>query len=111
LIAVTDTTMGGSVPKEELISMGFLNPDGSPADPDEFKSIPVGAATYVHPQYYHLAPCLDTRHPSSYIVAAFDPSIKRENGSYLSDAVVSQDKVATHAKDPVSLHLFQYSQF
>jgi NAD(P)-dependent dehydrogenase (short-subunit alcohol dehydrogenase family) len=78
--SVTDTPMGASVPKEDLISMGLLNPDGSPADPDEFKSIAAGAATY--------------------IVAAFDPLIKGESGSYLCDAVVSQDKVATHAKDP-----------
>jgi len=78
--SVTDTPMGASVPKADLIAMGLLNPDGSPNNPDEFKSIPVGAG--------------------SYFVAAFDPSIKEQSGSYLADAVIAQDKVAEHAKDP-----------
>lgn len=46
--------MGASVPKEDLISMGLLNSDGSSADPDEFKTIAVGAATYVNFNSYYL---------------------------------------------------------
>jgi len=41
-------------------------------------------------------------------VAAFDPSIKEQSGSYLADAVIAQDKVAEHAKDPVSFWLFEH---
>lgn len=41
--------------------------------------------------------------PLSHIVAAFDPSIKEHNGSYLSNAALAQNEVAPHAQDPVSV--------
>ncbi|KAK7063451.1 short-chain dehydrogenase/reductase family protein, partial [Favolaschia claudopus] len=65
--------------KISLIEMGVLNPDGSPADKHEFKTIPQGAATTV--------------------VASFDPRIENHNGAYLWDCVVANDKLAPYFAD------------
>ncbi|KZP20682.1 NAD(P)-binding protein [Athelia psychrophila] len=66
---IVGTPMGASVSTQELIQFGLANPDGSYVNPDEWKTIPVGASTY--------------------IVAAFEPSILEQNGSYLADAALA----------------------
>lgn len=43
--------MGASVSKQELVEYGLVNPDGTYVNPDNWKTIPVGAATYVRILY------------------------------------------------------------
>lgn len=80
--------MGGTVSKQELMAFGVVNPDGTYVNPDEWKTIPVGANTYVpYPpavKWNLIAVLL-----CSYIAAAFEPSILEQNGSYLADAAVA----------------------
>ncbi|KAK7026290.1 short-chain dehydrogenase/reductase family protein [Favolaschia claudopus] len=66
--------------KVDLIAMGILNPDGTPAaDKHTFKTIPQGAATTV--------------------VAAFDPRIEDHSGSHLWDCTIANDKLAPFVHD------------
>jgi len=61
---------------------GFLGPDKKPSTEkfDVWKPLPQGAATIV--------------------VAAFDPRITDQSGSYLSNGVVANNERAPHASDP-----------
>ncbi|KAF7974255.1 hypothetical protein HWV62_13032, partial [Athelia sp. TMB] len=77
--AIVDTPIGASVSKEELIAVGLANPDGTYVNPAEWKTIPLGAATY--------------------IVAAFEPSILEHNGAYLADAALAPDATSSDGKD------------
>ncbi|KAK7049131.1 short-chain dehydrogenase/reductase family protein [Favolaschia claudopus] len=62
-------------------SIGALKEDGTPNDTQfPFKNMAQGAATTV--------------------VAAFDPRIEDQPGSYLVDCVVANDQVAPHSSDP-----------
>ncbi|KAK7000344.1 hypothetical protein R3P38DRAFT_3058037 [Favolaschia claudopus] len=62
-------------------SIGALKEDGTPNDTQfPFKNMAQGAATTV--------------------VAAFDPRIEEQPGSYLVDCVVANDQVAPHSSDP-----------
>ncbi|KZP20712.1 hypothetical protein FIBSPDRAFT_861446 [Athelia psychrophila] len=85
---IVGTPLGASVSKQELIQYGLANPDGTYVDPDEWKTIPVGASTYV--------------------VAAFEPSILEQNGSYLADAALAP--ASPDGKDQASV-LFYPARF
>ncbi|KZP20705.1 NAD(P)-binding protein [Athelia psychrophila] len=81
---IVGTPMGASVSKQELIQYGLANPDGTYVNPDEWKTIPVGASTY--------------------IVAAFEPSILEHNGSYLADAALAP--ASSDGKDQASVFFY-----
>ncbi|KAK7022329.1 short-chain dehydrogenase/reductase family protein [Favolaschia claudopus] len=67
--------------KAFLIGLGALTPDGQPDHTKmAFKSMGQGAATT--------------------LVAAFDPRIEDQAGSYLCDCVGANDKAAPHSTDP-----------
>lgn len=77
------TNLANSISMEEKIATGMYKADGSPGDKYAWKSIPQGAATTM--------------------VAAFDPTIAPQSGSYLSDCIVDNSAAAPHALDEVSL--------
>lgn len=78
--AVWDTTMGAAVPKADLIAMGLMNEDGTPAKEGIAKTIAEGTATQ--------------------IVASFDPSLVSQPGAYLDDSVVANDHIPENLNDP-----------
>ena len=96
--AVVDTPIGASVSKEELIAVGLVNPDGTYVNPAEWKTIPLGAATYVLRESHVTQKLIRTY---SYIVAAFEPSILEHTGAYLADAALAPDATSSDGKDKV----------
>ncbi|KDQ11789.1 hypothetical protein BOTBODRAFT_176980 [Botryobasidium botryosum FD-172 SS1] len=67
---------------QDLLKMGVFNESGEPVDTErvKWKTVAQGAATH--------------------IVAAFDPSILPQSGSYLADGNVETATLAPHATDP-----------
>jgi len=75
------TGIASEAPKEDMMKFGIYNEKGEPINNEHhtWKTLGEGASTH--------------------IVAAFDPTIIPQNGSYLVDATVQDDQAAPHARD------------
>jgi len=75
------TGISAAAPTEDMVKFGIYNEKGEPINNEHhtWKTLGEGASTHV--------------------VAAFDPTIIPQNGSYLVDSKVQDDQAAPHAKD------------
>ena len=90
------------MPTEDLIAFGVLNEDGTPKADNIFKTFETGTATLVAlhpfsiPRVRARSLTLDTFPSNSQVIAAFDPSIASQNGAYLDDGVVHNEKAPAY---------------
>ncbi|KAJ7471152.1 hypothetical protein B0H11DRAFT_1372862 [Mycena galericulata] len=79
--AIATNFVTNDIAKNELLSAGIINEDGTPNTKLTWKTIPQGAATI--------------------ITAAFDPSLNDKPGCYLTDSAEDNKSISPHAADPI----------
>lgn len=83
---------------------------------DTFKTIPEGTATYVVQSHLccFTALLIGTPAPDSlasrYVVAAFDPALKDQSGSYLVDCQLANDQLSPEVNDVSALQAVDLSE-